>query len=27
LMHGQIELDAFEPKHETTLEELVMTEG
>ena len=27
LMHGQIELDAFEPKHERTLEELVMTEG
>jgi len=27
LMQGQIELDAFEPKEETTLEELVMTEG
>ena len=27
LMHGQIELDAFEPKNETTLEELMMTEG
>jgi diaminopimelate decarboxylase len=27
LMHGQIESDAFEPKDESTLEELVMTEG
>jgi vacuolar-type H+-ATPase subunit D/Vma8 len=27
LMHGQIELDAFEPKNETLLEELVTTEG
>jgi hypothetical protein len=27
LMHGQIELDAFEPKMKRRSEELVMTEG